>query len=73
MDSTALISGFIAAQVGRLQLAAAGKMLQMNANTPVGPMVDAASVVKLVNAAGDNIQQFANAAAGLGTHVDITV
>jgi hypothetical protein len=73
MDSTAFISGFIAAQVGRLQLAAAGKMLQMNANSPVGPMVDAASVVKLVNAAGDNIQQFANAAAGLGSHVDITV
>jgi hypothetical protein len=57
MDSTAFISGFIAAQVGRLQLAAAGKMLQMNANSPVG----------------DNIQQFTNAAAGLGTHVDITV
>jgi hypothetical protein len=73
MDSTAFISGFIAAQVGRLQLAAAGKMLQMNANSPVGSMVDAASVVKLVNAAGDNVQQFANAAAGLGTHVDITV
>ena len=73
MDSTAFISGYIAAQVGRLQLAAATKMLQMNGESLVGPMIDAASVVKLVDAAGENIQQFANAAAGLGTHVDITV
>jgi hypothetical protein len=73
MDSTALISGYISAQIGRLQLAAAAKLMRMNAESPVGPPVDAASVMKLVDAAGAGVQQFANAAAGLGTHVDITV
>jgi hypothetical protein len=73
MDSTAFVSGYIAAQIGRLQLAAAAKLMRMNAEGPVGPVVDAASVMKLVDAAGAGAQQFANAAAGLGTHVDITV
>jgi hypothetical protein len=73
LDTTAFISGFISAQMGRLQLAAAAKMLRMNQDSPVGPMVDAASVSKLVDAAGSSIQQFANAAAGLGTNLDITV
>ena len=73
MDTTAFISGYISAQIGRLQLAAAAKMLRMNADSPVGPIIDASSVVELVEAAGDNVQQFANAAAGLGTHLDITI
>jgi hypothetical protein len=73
MDTTAFISGYISAQIGRLQLAAAAKMLRINAESSVGPMIDAASVVELVEAAGDNVQQFANAAAGLGTHLDITI
>jgi hypothetical protein len=69
MDSTAFISGYIAAQIGRLQLAAAAKLMRMSED---GVMVDTASVAKLVDAAGANVQQFANAA-GLGTHLDITV
>jgi hypothetical protein len=73
MDTTAFISGYISAQIGRVQLAAAAKLLSMNKESPLGPMIDAATVVKLVDAAGTNVQQFANAAAGLGTHVDLTV
>ena len=70
MDTTAFISGYLSAQIGRLQLAAAAKLMRMSED---GVVIDSASVVKLVETAGDNIQQFANAAAGLGTHLDISV
>jgi hypothetical protein len=62
---TALVSAFIAARVGQVQLSVAGKMLGMD--------VDAGrSAVKLIDAAQQNIDRLANVAAGIGTNVDVT-
>jgi hypothetical protein len=52
--------------MGQVQLALAGKMLKMNAEA-------ALSVVKVLEAAQENMAQLTNAAAGIGTKVDITV
>jgi hypothetical protein len=61
-----LISAFIGARVGQMQLAVAAKMLRMD--------VDAAqSVVKMIDAAQQNIDRLANVAAGVGGNVDISV
>jgi hypothetical protein len=72
MDSTAFISGYISAQIGRVQLAAAGSLLRANEDRRFGPVIDAASIVKLVDAAEAGIEQFANAAAGIGRRVNLT-
>jgi hypothetical protein len=52
--------------MGQLQLAVAAKMMRMDAE-------NAASVVKVIEAAQDNMQRLADAAAGLGANLDITV
>jgi hypothetical protein len=70
MHGIALVSGYISAQIGRLQLAAAAKLMRLSEN---GVMVDTASVVKLVDMAVADARQFAEAAAGLGARLDITV
>ena len=49
-----------------MQLAAAAKMMKMNAD-------NAASIVQVIEAAQQNLDQLANAAAGLGQNLDITV
>ena len=65
-----LLSAFFSAQFGRLQLAAA-RLAHTDPNSPVKPDVGP-SVAKLVGAAQQAGQPLANAAAGLGTHLDIT-
>ena len=61
-----LVSAMAGAQVGRLQMALAAKMLKMNADA-------ANSVAQLIDAAAQNLDRLANVAAGLGGNVDITV
>jgi hypothetical protein len=65
MDA-ALVNAFIGAQAAQLQMAAAAKMMRMNADA-------AASIVKVIEAAQDNMQQLANVAAGVGGNLDISV
>jgi len=62
----ALASALIGAQIGRLQMAVAAKLLQINAQT-------AASAVKVIDAAEKNLDRLADVAAGIGTNLDITV
>jgi hypothetical protein len=64
MDS-ALASAFIAASVGQVQLAVAGKILAMQFDT-------ARSAVKLIDGAQQNIDRLANVAAGIGGNLDVT-
>jgi hypothetical protein len=61
-----LVSAFIGARVGQVQLAVAAKMLRMDADA-------AQSVVKMIDAAQQNIDRLANVAAGVGGNVDISV
>ena len=55
----------IGAQMSREQMAAAGAMMRMNADS-------AASAVKIIDAAQQNMQSLANVAAGVGQNVNIT-
>ncbi len=66
MDVSSLAAAMIGAQMGRLQLAAAARMLKMNAD-------NAASIVQVIEAAQKNAAQITNAAAGIGQNLDITV
>jgi hypothetical protein len=67
MDATtSFVSAVVGAQIGRIQLAVAAKLLQSDA-------VNAASVVKLVDAAQQSEDRLANAAIGLGGNLDISV
>jgi len=61
-----LISAFIAAQVGRLQLAAAARLSRLD-DPPSG-----SSVAQLIDAAQQNFDPLANVAAGLGTNLDVS-
>jgi hypothetical protein len=65
MDPASLASALIGAQIGRVQLAVAGKMLQMDA-------VNEQSVVKLIDAAQQNLDRLANVAAGIGGNLDVS-
>jgi len=66
-----LLSAFFSAQVGQLQLAVAARLARTDPNSPVNPDVGP-SVTKLVDAAQQSVEPLANAAADLGTHVDIS-
>jgi hypothetical protein len=66
MDPASLASALIGAQVGRAQLAVAGKLLQMDA-------VNERSVVKLIDASQQNMDRLANVATGIGDNLDISV
>jgi hypothetical protein len=66
MDPAALATAFIGAQVGRVQLAVAAKLLQMDA-------ANEQSVVGLIDAAQQNMDRLANVAAGIGGNLDISV
>ena len=66
MDVSSLAAAMVGAQIGRVQLAAAAKMMKMNAD-------NAASIIQVIEAAQQNLDQLANAAAGLGQNLDITV
>jgi hypothetical protein len=60
-----LVTAALGAQTGLTQLALAGSMLKMNTQ-------NAASVVKLIDAAQQNMNSLANVAPGVGTNFDIT-
>lgn len=66
MDVSSLAAAMVGAQMGRVQLAAAAKMMKMNAD-------NAASIIQVIEAAQQNLDKVANAAAGLGQNLDITV
>jgi hypothetical protein len=61
-----LVSALIGARLGQAQLAVAAKMLQMEG-------VKSQSVVKLIDAAQQNMDRLANVAAGIGGNVDVSV
>jgi hypothetical protein len=65
MDPTSLITALMGPQTGMMQLAVAARLMRMNAD-------QGASVVKLIDAAQQNIDPFANVAAGLGTNLDVS-
>lgn len=66
MDVTALATAFVGAQAAKVQTAAAAKMMKMNADAQ-------ASIVKVLEAAQDNMQKVAATAAGIGGNIDISV
>ncbi len=65
-----LLSALFGAETGRLQLAAAAQLARTDPNNPLNPDVGP-SIAKLVDAAQQSIQPLANAAAHLGTNLDI--
>jgi len=66
MDPVSLAAALAGAQMSSVQMAVAAKMLRMNADA-------AASVVQLLDAAQQNIANLANAAAGVGQNLDISI
>lgn len=66
MDVTSLAAAMVGAQVGRTQSAMAAKMMKMNAD-------NAASIIQVIEAAQQSLNQLADAAAGLGQNFDISV
>jgi len=62
----ALATAFVAAQMGQVQMAAAAKMLKMNAEA-------AKDIAQVLEAAQENMQTLANAAAGIGGNLDISI
>ena len=65
MDVASIAAAFVAAQASQLQTAVAAKMLRMNADA-------SANVVKLLDAAQQNLNRLANVAGGVGGNLDIT-
>jgi hypothetical protein len=63
---TSLISAFIGAQVGEMELAVAASLARMNAPDMASP------ISQLVNAANQSANSLANVAAGLGTNLDVS-
>jgi hypothetical protein len=63
---TSLISAFIGAQVGEMQLAVAARLARMN-NANNG-----SSIAQLVDAADQSGNSLANVAAGIGTNLDVS-
>jgi hypothetical protein len=61
-----LATALIGARVAELQLAVAARMMRMN-----GEM--AASAVRLVDSAEQNMNRLADVASGIGANVDLTV
>ena len=66
MDVASIATAFIAQQAAQLQIAAAAKLLRMNAESGD----DAA---KLLAAAQQNFDRLASVASGLGANLDISV
>lgn len=66
MDVSSLAATMAGAQAGRTQMAMAAKMMKMNADS-------AASIIQVIEAAQQNLDTLANAAAGLGQNLDISV
>ena len=66
MDVTSLAAAVVGAQAGRLQLAAAAKMMKMN-------FENEAAIAQMIEAGQQNLDQLANVAAGIGQNLDISV
>ena len=66
MDTAALATALIGARIAQMQMAVAAKMLRMNAD-------NASSVVKVIEAAQQNMDTLANVAAGVGINLDVSV
>jgi hypothetical protein len=66
MDVGSLAASLVGARMGQVQTAVAANMLRMNAES-------AASIVKVIEAAQQNINELTKAADGLGGNVDISV
>ena len=67
MDVSALAAVFASMQASQVQIAAAAKMMKMNAQAQ-------ASIVQVLEAAQDNMKNVAAAtAAGVGGNLDISV
>ena len=66
MDITALASAYAGAQTSKLQMAAAAKMMKMNADAQ-------ASIIQVLEVAQQNIETVAATAAGIGGNLDISV
>lgn len=66
MEPMSLVSAMSGAQMGRVQMILAAKMLKMNADA-------AGSIAQLLDAAQQNMQSLANAAEGVGQNLDISV
>jgi hypothetical protein len=61
---TSLVSAFFSAQLGSFQLAVAARLERTDPN-------GGASVTKLIDAAQQNFAPLANAAADIGTNLDV--
>jgi hypothetical protein len=66
MDVASVAAAMMSAQTGRVQLAVAAKMLKMSADNDK-------SVLALLEAAQASGNQLADAAAGIGQNLDISV
>jgi hypothetical protein len=66
MNPTSLAAAMTGAQSAGVQMALAAKMLKMNADAQ-------GAIARVLDAAQQNMQQFANSAAGVGQNVDISV
>jgi hypothetical protein len=65
MDVASIAAAFIAQQAAQLQMAAAAKLLRMNAQT-------GEDTAKLLAAAQQNFDRLANVASGIGANLDIS-
>jgi hypothetical protein len=65
MDIASIAAAFVAQQTSQLQIAAAAKMLRMNADV-------SADIAKMLDAAQQNFNRLANVASGIGGNLDIT-
>jgi len=70
--NTSLISAFIGAQVGMLQLAVAARLANMDTGVAGLGADNASSIAQLVGAADQSANSLANVAANIGTNLDIS-
>lgn len=65
MDVSSIATAFVGAAAAKVQMAAAAKMMKMNADNE-------RSIATLLEAAQENASSLANVAAGVGGNLDIT-
>ena len=70
--NTSLISAFIGAQVGMLQLAVAARLANMDTGVAGLGADNASSIAQLVGAADQSANSLANVAANIGTNLDVS-
>ena len=70
--NTSLISAFIGAQVGMLQLAVAARLANMDTGVAGLGAGNASSIAQLVGAADQSANSLANLAANIGTNLDVS-